>query len=130
MPIGGSPALLMIQGRQVELQFPFSRGFSVIPRRIGAALIKSAGEPEIRACLERFERAIGGVVGPIVSFGSAFSSFFGRAGPVQLFLLRLNCSRTPTSDANDGPDRRVKLGTLYARDIPSSHILPVCPSWV
>jgi hypothetical protein len=44
--ISGSPALLMIQGRQTAQSAPFSRGFPVIRDRTRATTIKSAGEPD------------------------------------------------------------------------------------
>jgi hypothetical protein len=42
----------------------------------------------------------------------------GGPDPSNFSSRHLNCSRTPASVANQAPKRRVKLGTLYARDTP------------
>ena len=44
-PITGSPALLMIQGRQLAQRSPFSKEFLTAWALRGADFIKSAGEP-------------------------------------------------------------------------------------
>jgi hypothetical protein len=49
----GSPALLMIQGRQTAQQSSFSREFPVVWDRRGVAIIKSAGEPVSCAQFQR-----------------------------------------------------------------------------
>jgi hypothetical protein len=57
----GSPALLMIQGRQTAQSAPFSRGFPVIRNLTRVTTIKSAGEPRLGVSFDQQDgSAVGG----------------------------------------------------------------------